>query len=240
MLAGSRDIRDFVGVMPSVVQRHRLTEDLWWNDFGISSDEVLTACETITFTEGEASDTGLLVSRVREAQARIQAKKNRHGLELFPLAVNDVGGMGKTLRLEKIFTTTVEMHTNEYAFAVLHPYAAFAIDRKPRKGYYALCQEQMIPPGIKDRSFMRHYRGEFLGVQVFEHPHLALDSNGDVTNGIFSRSGITLVEAMHPKIQIEGDGAGGVRVQMCDEYAYNERSSSNLLAGYTTDATEPS
>ena len=246
MLDAIRDTRDFVGVMPSVVQRQRLSAERTWEDFGIGNDEVRTACESRTFTANEASDTGLLVSWARRAQARIQAKKNRDGLSLFQFATHDMGGLGTTLSLNTIAAARARLEGAQPnpatgdIFAVLHPYAAYPIDEDPIKGPYAKYQKQRTPAGIRDASFMRHYQGEFRRVQVFVDVNLGLDSNDDVKNGIFSKEAITLVEVMTPRIEIEADGAGGVRMWLYDDYAYQVHPPLNRLVAYTTDACAPS
>lgn len=244
MLAGSREVRDFFGVMPSVVPRQRLSEEYTWVDLGI---EPITYCVSSTLTEKGARqlDASALVSWARRAQKQIQVRKNRDGLNLFQLATHDMGGLGTTLSLNTIAAARARLEGAQpnpatgYIFAVLHPYSAYPISEEPIKGSYAVYQDQRIPQGMRRNSFMRHYRGEFRRVQVFVDPHLRLNPNDDVVNGIFSQDGITLVEGKSPTIEIEPDGADGVRMRMCDSYVYEEHPPFNHLIAYTADACTP-
>lgn len=228
VIAEARQVREYEGVMPQLVDKFTLGQGIGvtWNEISLAK---LTATDVGETTEldnpQQISDTlfsitptvvgihTLITDRVAMrisknvyaqigslAQHAIQRKKDIDGLTVLDGATTSLGGAGTTMTSGYIMAAGRRITSN-----------ATEPGREPIRAVhhgfaiYDLQKELTsgngtypVPEGPSATVFREGFRGKIGGVEVFEDGNLSIDSSDDAKGGVFSKYGIVLVQGKTP------------------------------------------
>jgi hypothetical protein len=100
-----------------------------------------------------------------------------------------------------------------------------------------------IPEGATATVFKGGFNLPICNVTIHEDGNIAIDSNGDAKNFVFSKMAWVLVNGMTLRSETRREphiAGGGDSLFLTDEYAYGERSAGNWSFELIGDATAPS
>ena len=217
LIASARQVREFVGVMPNLVDRQRLGANTGenWNEIDLSQltaqnlaedqmndnvqrteDTLLAIKPTITgittiltdVTQGRLS-SNVLGQMGTLAQNAIQRKKDEDGLNVFAGAGTTLAGTGTSLSLGHISAAAVRITSN--ATEMGNAEAVVVHHGFPLKDIEDELRGGVgtnpIMPGITADTIANRFRGTVTGAQVFEDGNIAINSTPDARGGVFAR-----------------------------------------------------
>lgn len=231
VIAQARQIREFEGVMPQLVDKVTLPEGT-----GNSWHEVSMAALTAqAITENERLDNPqqmsdslfsitptvvgvqtLLTDRVRArissaayaqlgslAQNAIQRKKDEDGLTVLDGATTSLGGTGTALSPGHIAAGRNRISSNETEPG--NPPYRVVLHGFQIKDIYddlAVVATYPVPDGLSARVFTDFFSGTIAGAQVYEDGNITIDSTTtSAKGGIFAQEAIVLVQARMPRTE---------------------------------------
>ena len=230
VIAQARQIREFEGVMPQLVDKVTLPEGT-----GNSWHEVSMAALTAqSITENERLDNPqqmsdslfsitptvvgvqtLLTDRVRArissaayaqlgslAQNAIQRKKDEDGLTVLDGATTSLGGTGTALSPGHIAAGRNRISSNETEPGN-PPYRVVlhGFQIKDIHDQLAVVGTYPVPDGLSARVFTDFFSGSVAGAQVYEDGNITIDGDDDAKGGVFAQEAIVLVQARMPRTE---------------------------------------
>jgi hypothetical protein len=178
------------------------------------------------------------------AQRAMQRKKNEDGLTtISSTSSTQLGTAGSSLTFGLVAAgvTNITGNTTEPGHApfrfVHHPFSMKDIYDQ----FTAPVGTYDVSEGASFRVFREGFKGMINQAQSYENGDFTIDSNDDVTGGVFAKEGIVLVEEPTVKMETERKariGGGSTIITHNDSYAYGIRQA-QWVQKIIADATAP-
>ena len=230
VIASARTVREFVGVMPNLVDKQTLGEGsgLNWNEISLSAlvatsinettelnnpqqiaDTLFSITPTVVGIQTVITDR--VAARISKnvfskvgalAQQAIQRKKDEDGLTVLDGATTSLCGAGTTL-------------TSGYIAAAVYRITSNATEPGNKPIYCVLHGYQIkdiydelvagvgtaiVTDGVTADVFKNGFKLPIAGCEVFEDGNITIDSAADAKGGVFAKEAIVLVQGMSPRI----------------------------------------
>jgi hypothetical protein len=230
VIAQARQIREFEGVMPQLVDKVTLPEGTGnsWHEVSMAA----LAAQSVTENERldnpqQMSDTlfsitptvvgvqTLLTDRVRArissaayaqlgslAQNAIQRKKDEDGLTVLDGATTSLCGAGTALTSGHIAAGRNRISSNATEPGN-PPYRVVlhGFQIKDIHDQLAVVGTYPVPDGLSARVFTDFFSGSVAGAQVYEDGNITIDGSDDAKGGVFAQEAIVLVQARMPRTE---------------------------------------
>ena len=258
VISSARQVREYEGAMPNLVDRVSLGEGigLTWHEIslaaltaqGITESTELNNPQQLSDTDFAITPTvtGLSVvvtdrvaARIDKkayaktgglAQNAIQRKKDEDGLVVLDGATTSLGGAGTTATAGLIAAAGSRIQGNATEPGL--PPIRAVLHPFQIKDFY----DELVAPlgtysldGESARVFREGFMGRISGVEIFEDGNIAIDSLDDAKGGVFAREAIVLVQGRMPRaVNVRNEKLGGGATEM---YLYDEYAYGERSAG---------
>lgn len=224
IIASARQVREYEGVMPNLVDKVTLDEGtgLTWSEVSfdkltataVTETTVLDNPQQITDTLFQITPTvagmmTIITDRVAArisknayakigslAQNAIQRKKDTDGLVVLDGATTSLSGAGTTLVSGVIAAAGVRITSNATEPGV--PPVRGVLHGFQIKDFYDELVGGLgtypLPEGPTARVYAEGWRGRISGVEIYEDGNITIDSAADAKGGVFAEAGIVLVQ----------------------------------------------
>ena len=229
VVASARQIREFEGVMPNLVDKITLAEGtgLSWREVSMAaltaptvtettvldnpqqmSDSLMTITPTVTGIQTLITDR--VASRLNPkayaqlgslAQNAIQRKKDEDGLTVLDGATTDLPGAGNTLTSGHIASAVYRISSNTTEPGN-PPYRCVLHGFQLKDIFDEIVQgigTYNVPEGLTARVFAEGFRGQMANAQLYEDGNISIDGNDDAKGGVFAQEAIILVQGRAPR-----------------------------------------
>ena len=229
VVASARQIREFEGVMPNLVDKITLAEGtgLSWREVSMDALTAQTVTETtvldnpqqmsdslMTITPTVTGIQTLITDRVASrlnpkayaqlgslAQNAIQRKKDEDGLTVLDGATTDLPGAGNTLTSGHIASAVYRISSNTTEPGN-PPYRCVLHGFQLKDIFDEIVQgigTYNVPEGLTARVFAEGFRGQIANAQLYEDGNISIDGNDDAKGGVFAQEAIILVQGRAPR-----------------------------------------
>lgn len=233
LIASARQVREFEGVMPQLVEKQTLGEGvgLTWNEVSLAqltaqaitetteldnpqqiSDTLFSITPTVVGIETLITDR--VAARISKnayaklgslAQNAIQRKKDEDGLTALDGATTSLCGAGTTL-------------TSGYVAAGVYRISSNATEpgnppyRCVLHGYQIkdIWDEMVagvgtypVGEGLTARVFTEGFKGMIASAQIYEDGNITIDSSDDAKGGVFAQEALVLVQGRAPRVEVK-------------------------------------
>jgi hypothetical protein len=222
IVASARQVREYEGVVPQLVERHTLDEGRSWKEVAFDQLVAMAVSEGVEWNNPQLlSDSAInitpttiviytvLTDEVAKtisaksyaqigslAQNAMQRKKDEDGLAQLDAATTSLSGAGSTLASGVIAAAGTRITSNVTEGATGPIYAVL-------HGYQikdiwdelvAGVGTYPIPVGDTATVFKEGFRGAINGVKIYEDGNITIDSSDDAKGGVFAKMGMLLIE----------------------------------------------
>jgi len=228
--ASARNVREYEGVMPQLVDKVTLGAGvgLSWNE--VSYDQLVASAITestrssnpqqivdtlLTITPTVSQISTMISDRVAEriskkgfaklgglAMNAVQRKKDEDGLTTLDGATTSLSGAGTTLTSGVIASASYRITSNTVEPG--HDPIRTVLHGFQLKDIHdeitAGVGTYPVGEGLTARVFAEKFRGMLAGSQVYEDGNVAIDGSDDAKGGVFAQEGIVLVQGRMPKV----------------------------------------
>ena len=224
VVASARQVREYEGVMPNLVDKVTLGEGtgLSWREVDMAqltaqaitettildnpqqmSDSLRTITPTVTGIQTLITDR--VATRLNPkayaqlgslAQNAIQRKKDEDGLTVLDGATTSLPGAGTTLTSGHISAAVYRVSSNTTEPAN-PPYRCVLHGFQIKDIFDELTYgvgRESIPEGLTARVFTEGFRGQIASAQIYEDGNISIDSSDDAKGGVFAQEAIVLVQ----------------------------------------------
>jgi len=229
VVASARQIREFEGVMPNLVDKITLAEGtgLSWREVSMDALTAQTVTETtvldnpqqmsdslMTITPTVTGIQTLITDRVASrlnpkayaqlgslAQNAIQRKKDEDGLTVLDGATTSLPGAGNTLTSGHIASAVYRISSNTTEPGN-PPYRCVLHGFQLKDIFDEIVQgigTYNVPEGLTARVFAEGFRGQIANAQLYEDGNISIDGNDDAKGGVFAQEAIILVQGRAPR-----------------------------------------
>ena len=229
VVASARQIREFEGVMPNLVDKITLAEGtgLSWREVSMAALTAQTVTETtvldnpqqmsdslMTITPTVTGIQTLITDRVASrlnpkayaqlgslAQNAIQRKKDEDGLTVLDGATTSLPGAGNTLTSGHIASAVYRISSNTTEPGN-PPYRCVLHGFQLKDIFDEIVQgigTYNVPEGLTARVFAEGFRGQIANAQLYEDGNISIDGNDDAKGGVFAQEAIILVQGRAPR-----------------------------------------
>ena len=229
VVASARQIREFEGVMPNLVDKITLAEGtgLSWREVSMDALTAQTVTETtvldnpqqmsdslMTITPTVTGIQTLITDRVASrlnpkayaqlgslAQNAIQRKKDEDGLTVLDGATTSLPGAGNTLTSGHIASAVYRISSNTTEPGN-PPYRCVLHGFQIKDIFDEIVQgigTYNVPEGLTARVFAEGFRGQIANAQLYEDGNISIDGNDDAKGGVFAQEAIILVQGRAPR-----------------------------------------
>ena len=229
VVASARQIREFEGVMPNLVDKITLAEGtgLSWREVSMDALTAQTVTETtvldnpqqmsdslMTITPTVTGIQTLITDRVASrlnpkayaqlgslAQNAIQRKKDEDGLTVLDGATTSLPGAGNTLTSGHIASAVYRISSNTTEPGN-PPYRCVLHGFQLKDIFDEIVQgigTYNVPEGLTARVFAEGFRGQIANAQLYEDGNISIDGSDDAKGGVFAQEAIILVQGRAPR-----------------------------------------
>ena len=229
VVASARQIREFEGVMPNLVDKITLAEGtgLSWREVSMAALTAPTVTETtvlanpqqmsaslMTITPTVTGIQTLITDRVASrlnpkayaqlgslAQNAIQRKKDEDGLTVLDGATTDLPGAGNTLTSGHIASAVYRISSNTTEPGN-PPYRCVLHGFQIKDIFDEIVQgigTYNVPEGLTARVFAEGFRGQIANAQIYEDGNISIITGDDAKGGVFAQEAIILVQGRAPR-----------------------------------------
>ena len=224
VVASARQVREYEGVMPNLVDKVTLGEGtgLSWREVDMAqltaqaitettildnpqqmSDSLRTITPTVTGIQTLITDR--VASRLNPkayaqlgslAQNAIQRKKDEDGLTVLDGATTSLPGAGNTLTSGHIAAAVYRISSNETEPGN-PPYRCVLHGFQIKDIFDEIVVgvgTYNVPEGLTARVFAEGFRGQIANAQIYEDGNISIDDNDDAKGGVFAQEAIVLVQ----------------------------------------------
>ncbi len=224
VVASARQVREYEGVMPNLVDKVTLGEGtgLSWREVDMAqltaqaitettildnpqqmSDSLRTITPTVTGIQTLITDR--VASRLNPkayaqlgslAQNAIQRKKDEDGLTVLDGATTSLPGAGNTLTSGHIAAAVYRISSNETEPGN-PPYRCVLHGFQIKDIFDEIVigiGTYNVPEGLTARVFAEGFRGQIANAQIYEDGNISIDDNDDAKGGVFAQEAIVLVQ----------------------------------------------
>ena len=229
VVASARQIREFEGVMPNLVDKITLAEGtgLSWREVSMDALTAQTVTETtvldnpqqmsdslMTITPTVTGIQTLITDRVASrlnpkayaqlgslAQNAIQRKKDEDGLTVLDGATTSLPGAGNTLTSGHIASAVYRISSNTTEPGN-PPYRCVLHGFQLKDIFDEIVQgigTYNVPEGLTARVFAEGFRGQIANAQIYEDGNISIITGDDAKGGVFAQEAIILVQGRAPR-----------------------------------------
>lgn len=224
VVASARQVREYEGVMPNLVDKVTLGEGtgLSWREVDMAqltaqaitettildnpqqmSDSLRTITPTVTGIQTLITDR--VASRLNPkayaqlgslAQNAIQRKKDEDGLTVLDGATTSLPGAGNTLTSGHIAAAVYRISSNETEPGN-PPYRCVLHGFQIKDIFDEIVNgigTYNVPEGLTARVFAEGFRGQIANAQIYEDGNISIDDSDDAKGGVFAQEAIVLVQ----------------------------------------------
>ena len=224
VVASARQVREYEGVMPNLVDKVTLGEGtgLSWREVDMAqltaqaitettildnpqqmSDSLRTITPTVTGIQTLITDR--VASRLNPkayaqlgslAQNAIQRKKDEDGLTVLDGATTSLPGAGNTLTSGHIAAAVYRISSNETEPGN-PPYRCVLHGFQIKDIFDEIVVgigTYNVPEGLTARVFAEGFRGQIANAQIYEDGNISIDDDDDAKGGVFAQEAIVLVQ----------------------------------------------
>ena len=224
VVASARQVREYEGVMPNLVDKVTLGEGtgLSWREVDMAqltaqaitettildnpqqmSDSLRTITPTVTGIQTLITDR--VATRLNPkayaqlgslAQNAIQRKKDEDGLTVLDGATNSLPGAGNTLTSGHIASAVYRVSSNTTEPAN-PPYRCVLHGFQIKDIFDEIVVgigTYNVPEGLTARVFAEGFRGQVANAQIYEDGNISIDDDDDAKGGVFAQEAIVLVQ----------------------------------------------
>jgi len=224
VVASARQVREYEGVMPNLVDKVTLGEGtgLSWREVDMAqltaqaitettildnpqqmSDSLRTITPTVTGIQTLITDR--VASRLNPkayaqlgslAQNAIQRKKDEDGLTVLDGATTSLPGAGSTLTSGHIAAAVYRISSNETEPGN-PPYRCVLHGFQIKDIFDEIVNgigTYNVPEGLTARVFAEGFRGQIANAQIYEDGNISIDDSDDAKGGVFAQEAIVLVQ----------------------------------------------
>jgi hypothetical protein len=224
VVASARQVREYEGVMPNLVDKVTLGEGtgLSWREVDMAqltaqaitettildnpqqmSDSLRTITPTVTGIQTLITDR--VASRLNPkayaqlgslAQNAIQRKKDEDGLTVLDGATTSLPGAGNTLTSGHIAAAVYRISSNETEPGN-PPYRCVLHGFQIKDIFDEIVigiGTYNVPEGLTARVFAEGFRGQIANAQIYEDGNISIDDDDDAKGGVFAQEAIVLVQ----------------------------------------------
>jgi hypothetical protein len=229
VVASARQIREYEGVMPNLVDKVTLGEGtgLSWREVDMAqltaqaitettildnpqqmSDSLRTITPTVTGIQTLITDR--VASRLNPkayaqlgslAQNAIQRKKDEDGLTVLDGATTSLPGAGNSLTAGHVAAAVYRISSNTTEPGN-PPYRCVLHGFQIKDIFDQLVYgigREAIPEGLTARVFAEGFRGQIANAQIYEDGNISIDDDDDAKGGVFAQEAIVLVQGRNPR-----------------------------------------
>jgi hypothetical protein len=231
VIAAARQVREFEGVMPQLVDTVTLAEGTGnvWNEISLAqltsqqvtetthldnpqqmSDTLFSITPTVVGIHTLVTDrvaariSKLAYSKLGTlAQNANQRKKDDDGITVLDGATTSIPGAGSTLTFGNIAAATVRISSNTTERGT-PPYRCVLHGFQLKDVYDEITAGVGTYPvgeGLTARVFADDFRGMIGGAQVYEDGNITIDASADAKGGVFAKDAIVLVQGRRPRTE---------------------------------------
>lgn len=231
IIASARQVREFEGVMPQLVDKVTLGKNTGetWNEISISKleaqaiteqteldnpqqlvDSKLSITPTMVGIHTFISDkVGRTISKKSLAkqgslqQNAIQRKKDKDGLTQLDSATTSLCGTGTTLTSGYIAAAAyrITSNTTEPGYKPIRCVLHGYQIKDIYDELVAGVGTYAVPEGPTARVFQSGFNLPIAGCEVYEDGNITIDSTPDAKGGVFAKDGIVLVQGKSPWVE---------------------------------------
>ena len=224
VVASARQVREYEGVMPNLVDKVTLGEGtgLSWREVDMAqltaqaitettildnpqqmSDSLRTITPTVTGIQTLITDR--VATRLNPkayaqlgslAQNAIQRKKDEDGLTVLDGATTSLPGAGNTLTSGHIAAAVYRISSNETEPGN-PPYRCVLHGFQIKDIFDEIVVgigTYNVPEGLTARVFAEGFRGQIANAQIYEDGNISIDDDDDAKGGVFAQEAIVLVQ----------------------------------------------
>lgn len=229
LIASARQVREFEGVMPQLVDKKILGEGigLTWNEVTFAALTAQSVTETTvldnpqqisdtlfsitpTVIGVETFITDRVAARISKnayaqtgslAQNAIQRKKDEDGLTVLDGATTSLCGAGSTLTSGHISAAVkrITSNTTEPGNPPIRTVLHGYQIKDTEDEIVAGVGTYPVGDGITARVFTEGFKGMIAGSQLYEDGNITIDSSADAKGGVFAQESIVLVQGRSPR-----------------------------------------
>lgn len=224
VISAARIVREYVGVMPNLVERQRLGEGIGnsWNEISLAQLTATAVTETTVLNNPQQlADTLFTITptmvgihtiitdkvaaRISKnafaktgalAQNAIQRKKDEDGLVILDGATTSLAGAGVTLTSGHIAAGSYRITSNatEPGMGPIRCVLHGFQIADIRSELTAGIGTYPVPEGMSADFFRTKFKGSIANAELYEGGNITIDASNNAKGGVFCQSGIVLVE----------------------------------------------